>query len=107
MRQFSFWRLCARTAFWGNAAFANDWQWVFGNPVASAFGGIIVAALGAIAPTIAARLGATDMTTGNPALDSFLGALAAFVITWLAAFISGFYQRQRSYFTNRKSVRMH
>jgi hypothetical protein len=75
---FAFWWLCARTAFWGNAAFANDWQWIFGNPIASTFGGVIVAALGIVAPTIALRLGATEMTTGTPALDSFLGALFAF-----------------------------
>jgi hypothetical protein len=88
---FAFWWLCARTAFWGNAAFANDWQWIFGNPIASTFGGVIVAALGIVAPTIALRLGATEMTTGTPALDSFLGALFAFVITWLVAFIVRFF----------------
>jgi hypothetical protein len=86
-RFFSFWWLCLRTAFWGNAAFANDWQWVFGNPVVSTFAGVVVAAVGAVAPTIAKRLGATEMTTGMPAVDSFLGALAAFILTWLVAYL--------------------
>jgi hypothetical protein len=85
-RFFSFWLLCVRTAFWGNADFANDWQWVFGNPAVSAFGGIVLAALGAWVPRLAKQLGATDITTGNASLDSFIGALAAFIITWFVAF---------------------
>jgi hypothetical protein len=88
MHRFShFWWLCTRNAFWGNAAFANDWQWVFGNPVVSGLGGLVLAGLGALAPSVAKWLGATNMTTGTPALDSFIGALAAFVVTWLVAFM--------------------
>jgi hypothetical protein len=47
---------CLHTAFWGNSPFANDWQWVIGNPITSAFGAVFIGALGAIAPTIAVRL---------------------------------------------------
>jgi hypothetical protein len=89
MRQyFSFWRLCARTAAaGGNSSFANDWQWIFGNPVVTAFGSLVIAGLGGLFPTIAKRLGVTDMsTTGSPAFDSFIGALAAFAVTWLVIF---------------------
>jgi hypothetical protein len=86
-RFFSFWWSCVRTAAGGNSTFANDWQWVFGNPAVSAFGTLAIAALGGFAPTLFARLGVTEMTTGMPALDSFLGAFAAFLITWFAAFI--------------------
>jgi hypothetical protein len=31
-RFFRFWWLCAQRAFWGNTAFANDWQWLIGYP---------------------------------------------------------------------------
>lgn len=81
---FSFWWLCTRRAFWGNATFANDWQWVFGNPIVSTFG----AAVGALIPAVAQRLGVVGLTTGIPTLDSFLGALAAFIVTWLVSFFS-------------------
>lgn len=88
MRRFlSFWWLCVRTAAGGNSTFANDWQWVFGNPAVSAFGTLAIVALGGIAPSVFARFGVTEMTTGMPALDSFLGAFAAFLITWLIAFV--------------------
>jgi uncharacterized protein YoxC len=85
-RFFSFWWLCTRTAAGGNSTFANDWQWVFGNPAVSAFGTLAIATLGGLAPSFVARLGITEMTTGISTLDSFLGALAAFAITWFAAF---------------------
>jgi hypothetical protein len=75
-----------RTAAGGNSTFANDWQWVFGNPAVSAFGTAVIAALGAFAPSLAARFGASEMTTEMPALDAFIGAFAAFIVTWLVAF---------------------
>lgn len=78
-RYFAFWWLCARTAFWGNTAFANDWQWVFGIPVVSGF--VIWAN---------ARYGADFMTTGNPIADGFLGALSAFIVTWTIAYVIRF-----------------
>jgi hypothetical protein len=85
-RFFSFWWECIRTAAGGNSTFANDWQWIFGNPIVSAFGTLFIAAVGGFAPSAFARLGTGEITTGMPTLDSFLGAFAAFIITWLAAF---------------------
>jgi hypothetical protein len=73
---FAFWWKCARTAFWGNTAFANSWQWVFGIPVIS---GLSVWAN--------AKFGAAAMSTGNPIVDGLLGALGAFVVTWVVAFV--------------------
>lgn len=74
-RFFSFWWLCVRSAFWGNTAFANDWQWVFGIPIVS---GLLVWGN--------AKFGAAVMTTGSPIADGFLTALGAFVVTWIIAF---------------------
>jgi len=74
-RFFAFWWQCARTAFWGNAAFANDWQWVFGVPICS---GIVT--------FLASQRGATELSTGYPIGDGFLAALGAFVVTWTVAF---------------------
>lgn len=83
---FKFWWLCAKRAFPGNAAFANDWQWVFGSPIVSSLAGIFLATIGGLSPTLAMRLGITSATTGSQSLDAFIGALAAFIITWLVAF---------------------
>jgi hypothetical protein len=74
-RFFSFWWLCLRTAFRGNSAFANDWQWLFGIPACSA---LYVLAAG--------KRDAPDLTTGYPIADAFLAALGAFAVTWLIAF---------------------
>jgi hypothetical protein len=71
-----FWRQCAGLAFRGSSSFANDWQWVFGVPIASGIG-----------VYIAALRGATEVTTGYPTLDGFIAAFAAFSITWIVAFI--------------------
>jgi hypothetical protein len=72
-----FWWLCIARAFWRNAAFANDWQWMFGIPVVSA-----------VLAVIAARKGipVTELTTGNLIVDAFVIAIAAFIITWVVAF---------------------
>jgi hypothetical protein len=74
-RFFQFWWYCCRIAFKGNSSFANSWQWMFGTPVVLAVGAYF-----------AARGGVTQLTTGYPALDAFVVALAGFVITWLVAF---------------------
>ncbi len=68
--------MCARKAFWGNTAFANDWQWVFGVPVISGLVGFL-----------AANKGASELTTGYPILDGILTAFGAFVVTWSVAFL--------------------
>jgi len=77
MRRFiSFWRMCAKQAFWGNTAFANDWQWMFGIPAASAAGALL-----------ARVMGVKELTSGNAIFDVFLAGLGAFIITWLVAFV--------------------
>ncbi len=73
---FSFWWMCAKAAFRGNTAFANDWQWVFGVP-----------ALAGLGSWIAAQRGATELSTGYPTADAFLAALGAFIVTWCVAFV--------------------
>lgn len=73
---FSFWRRCAKIAAKDSASFANDWQWVFGVPACTG-----------VAASVASYRGGTELSTGNPIVDGFLAALAAFIITWLLAFI--------------------
>src|SRR5258708_15312780 len=73
-RFFSFWWMCAKKAFWGNTAFANDWQWVFGVPVITGLLGFL-----------AANKGVSEITTGYPILDGFLTAFGAFVGIWSVA----------------------
>jgi hypothetical protein len=68
--------MCARKAFWGNTAFANDWQWVFGVPLVSGLLGYF-----------ASRKGTSELSTGYPILDGVLTALGAFVVTWCVAFL--------------------
>jgi hypothetical protein len=78
MRRFiSFWWQCACKAFWGNTAFANDWQWVFGVPFIS---GLSIWAV--------AKFGAAAASTGSPIADGLLGAFGAFVVTWTTAFFA-------------------
>src|SRR5262245_45735162 len=75
-RFFSFWWTCAKRAFWGNTAFANDWQWLIGIPVCSA---VVIWA--------SSKFQFSELTTGWPIMDGVVGAFAAFVVTWLAAFL--------------------
>jgi hypothetical protein len=83
--------LCATTAArGGNSSFANDWQWVFGNPFIAAFGSLIIAGVGSLFPSLAARLGVPEMSTGSPPFDSFIGAFAAFAVTWIVIFLVRF-----------------
>jgi hypothetical protein len=78
MRRFlSFWWLCAKEAFRGSAAFANDWQWLFGIPICSG-----------LAFWFSARFGITNFGTGNSITDGVLVAGGAFIVTWLIAFIA-------------------
>lgn len=86
-RFFAFSWLCLKRAFPGNAAFANDWQWAFGSPLVSGFSGLAILALGALTPSIARHLHLDSGTTGYPPIDSLIGALAAFLLTWLISFL--------------------
>ena len=90
-RFFVFWWRCAREAFWGNSAFANDWQWVVGNPLASVLGGLLATGLGAAAAT-----------TGSSIFDAFLAALAAFVITWFVAYLVRLFSLPPEYYYREK-----
>jgi hypothetical protein len=87
-----FWCECARRARKGTGAFANDWQWVFGVPAVSAIG-----------VYVASVKGATDLSTGYPALDAFLAALAAFLPTWAVAFSIRMYKAAPALFLEQKS----
>ncbi len=90
-RVFSFWWLCAKSAFWGNSAFANDWQWVVGNPAASALGILI-----------AGYFGIKAVTTGSDIQDNFIAALVAFVITWFVAFLVRLFSLPAKYYCDEK-----
>jgi hypothetical protein len=79
-RFFCFWWKCAQMAFWGNTAFANDWQWLIGYPVTA----ILLWLVGAYYAELSGRIELT-LTTG--ALGVLAAALAAFIITWAARFI--------------------
>ena len=79
-RFFKFWRRCAQNAFWGNAPFANDWQWLIGYPVVA----VILAAVGYFYAELSGKI---ELTLTNGALGALIAALAAYVVTWLAAFV--------------------
>jgi hypothetical protein len=87
MRQFfSFWWRCTKIAAKGNSSFANDWQWVYGNPIVSGLGAVVIGTIGGAAPSLAHLWGGSEMTTGHPATDAFIGALCAYLVTWLVIF---------------------
>jgi hypothetical protein len=80
MRKFlSFYRECAKSAAHGNAAFANDWQWLFGIPICAGF-----------AIWFASKYQVTELTTGYPIADGMLGASGAFAVTWIFVFLGRF-----------------
>ena len=90
-KSFSFWGECAKRARKGTGSFANDWQWVFGVPLASAAG-----------VYLASFTGAAGMTTGYPILDAFLAAFIAFLITWVVAFVIRAYRAAPALFYEQK-----
>lgn len=75
---FSFWWKCARIAARGSAPFANDWQWVFGNPTIAAIPPTIIAG-------IAANFGWLNVDADHPVLGPFAIAAGAFWVTWWVA----------------------
>src|ERR1700722_17282725 len=81
MRQFfSFWWRCTKIAAKGNSSFANDWQWVYANPIVSGLGAVVIGTIGGAAPSLAHLWGGSEMTTGHPATDAFIGALCAYLV---------------------------
>jgi hypothetical protein len=81
-------------AFWGNSAFANDWQWVIGNPLSTLLGAVFAALTGAAVFTTG---------TGYGIVDSFLVALTAFFLTWLAIFPIRFISLPAEYYFKEKA----
>jgi len=71
----------------GNAASANDWQWVFANPLWQSIGSAVCAGLGAFVPRY--WRGAPVMSP-DTFLGVFLGGLFGFAFTWLILFIMRF-----------------
>lgn len=69
-----YWSRCAKQAARRNAAFANDWQWMFGIPIF----------LGLLSYFSTEKI--EVIVRDHPILSSVLVALGAFVITWLIAF---------------------
>ena len=88
MRQFfSFWWLCARRAAAGNSAHANDWQWLFANPVWQSIGSAVGAALGA---WVSAHWREAPVMSPDTPIGVFLGGLFGFCATWIAFFLIRF-----------------
>jgi hypothetical protein len=84
MRNFlSFYWQCAKIAARGNAAHANDWQWVIANPLWQGIGGVVGAALGGLIASY--WRGAPAVSLDTPA-GVFLGGVFGFVVTWLLFF---------------------
>ena len=81
---FSFWWRCAKFAAKGSSAHANDWQWVFANPLWQSIGTAVGAAIGGALNSIlpGAPVIASDTWAGV-----LLGGLAGFVITWVLFFL--------------------
>jgi len=84
---FCFYWLCVKIAARGNAPFANDWQWVFANPIWQSIGATIGAAVGGYVTPY--WQGAPLMSPDTP-IGVFLGGLFGFVATWLVFFIVRF-----------------
>jgi hypothetical protein len=82
-RFFAFWYQCIKLASWGNAAFANDWQWTVANPIWQSIGGAVG---GAIGQYIARYWKDAPVISPETAWGALLGGLAGFIITWLIAF---------------------
>jgi hypothetical protein len=74
---FKFWRGCAPAAAKGSAAFANDWQWLFGIPVLAAVLWLFRKWLGE---------GTVNFLSSNTVLRALAAALIVFVITWIVGF---------------------
>jgi hypothetical protein len=77
---FRFWWKCAKSAFRGNAAFANDWQWLVGYPIIA----LVVSVIGYFYAELSGRI---EMTLSTGAMGLLAAAAIAFVITWVFSFI--------------------
>jgi hypothetical protein len=79
--------LCIKRAFRGNAASANDWQWVVANPLWQIIGSAVCAGLGAF---VSRYWRGAPMMSPDTFLGVFLGGLFGFLFTWLICFIMRF-----------------
>ncbi len=101
MRNFlSFYWQCAKIAARGNAAHANDWQWVIANPLWQGIGGAVGAALGGV---VASYWRDAPLISAETPIGVFLGGLFGFALTWLLFFAIKFvnapvvlYHREKS-----------
>jgi len=91
-RSGDFWKECIKRAKVGTAAFANDWQWFSGVPLASA-----------VAALYASKVG-VELTTGQPILDVVLAAAAAFLITWVLAFFINIWREAPQLYFEQKAL---
>ena len=83
-KHFAFLWLCVREALPGNAAPANDWQWVVASPMWQFFGTGIGAALGGFTSRYWDWVPAM---TPDTVLGTLLGGLFGFAVTWLIVFL--------------------
>ena len=79
----SFYWQCAKIAARGNAAHANDWQWVIANPLWQSIGSAAGAGLGAF---VASYWRGAPVISPETPIGVFLGGLFGFVVTWLIFF---------------------
>src|SRR4051812_39239855 len=98
-RIFAFWWLCVRTAFWGNSASANDWQWIFANPLWQSIGSAIGGALGAF---VSSHWAGAPLIWPETPLGIFLGGLFGFCATWLAFFLTRFLKTPPTFYYEQK-----
>lgn len=86
-RRFAFTWLCIKIAVRGNAAPANDWQWVIANPIWQGIGGTVGATVGGY---LAKHWQSAPLIWPNTPIGIFLGGLFGFVVTWIILFIIRF-----------------
>jgi hypothetical protein len=98
-RWLAFLWLRIRCAFPGNAAAANDWQWVVANPIWQSIGATAGGAVGAFM----ARYwhGAPMMSPDTP-VGIFLGGAFGFVATWILAFAIRFFKAPATLYYQEK-----
>jgi hypothetical protein len=80
-RFFSFWQLCVRRASRGNAAFANEWQWLIGYPATAT----ILWILGYFYAELSGRI---EVTLSTGALGALAAAFIAYMITWVGRLLN-------------------
>src|ERR1700687_3959345 len=88
----NFWWACVKRAARGSSAFANDWQWLLGFPVLAAIISFVKRWFGE---------GAVSLNT-DTALGALESAGAAFIITWLAAFIARVFSSASNFYYEEK-----